>query len=94
MDDKDIQQREKIEKEKRDLTKQLIFLIFVSFLISGAFYGITMIQNPYLKEWTHGLRFSFSHMRLAGTPGVSTTSRDTMRGRADYNNSMDEWGSK
>ena len=50
MDDKDIQQREKIEKEKRDLTKQLIFLIFVSFLISGAFYGITMIQNPYLKE--------------------------------------------
>jgi hypothetical protein len=42
-------QREKIVQEKNDLYKQLIVLIILSLLISGAFYGITMLQNPFMK---------------------------------------------
>ena len=47
--EKDIEQRDKIKAEKNALAWQLIVLILISFLVSGAFYGITMVQNPYLK---------------------------------------------
>lgn len=46
---RDEEQRAKIAEEKSSLTRQLLFLVILSFLISGAFYGITMAQNPYLK---------------------------------------------
>ena len=43
------QQMAKIQEEKSALTRQLIALIILSFLVSGAFYGITLLQNPYVK---------------------------------------------
>ena len=45
MDDKDAKraaQAEKIEEEKGVLARQLMFQIFLSFLVSAAFYGITL----------------------------------------------------
>ena len=45
----DDRQMQKIQEEKSALTRQLCALIILSFLVSGAFYGITMLQNPYLK---------------------------------------------
>lgn len=51
MEDKsgDDEQMKKIQEEKSALTRQLIALIIMSLIISGAFYGITLLQNPYLK---------------------------------------------
>ena len=48
-EDKRAAQAEKIEEEKAVLTRQLMFQIFLSFLLSAAFYGITIFQNPDLK---------------------------------------------
>ena len=42
-------QMKKIQDEKAALTRQLIALIILSALVSGAFYGITLLQNPYIK---------------------------------------------
>ena len=42
-------QMQKIQEEKAALTRQLIALIILSMLVSGAFYGITLLQNPYIK---------------------------------------------
>lgn len=39
----------KIQEEKAALTRQLIALIILSAIVSGAFYGITLLQNPYIK---------------------------------------------
>ena len=46
---RDEAQRNKIVEEKKQLNRQLMVLIILSLLISGTFYGITMVQNPYLK---------------------------------------------
>ena len=43
-------QMKKITEEKSALRKQLIFLVILSFLVSGLFYGITLAQNPYNKS--------------------------------------------
>ena len=40
-------QQQKIQDEKRALRNQLIALTVMSFVISGLFYGITILQNPY-----------------------------------------------
>ena len=44
-------QVEKIQGEKNALRRQLIVLTILSFVISGLFYGITLAQNPYRKDW-------------------------------------------
>ena len=44
-------QMQKIQEEKSALRRQLIALVIMSFVISGMFYGITLLQNPYNKEW-------------------------------------------
>ena len=44
-------QMRKIQEEKSALRRQLIALVILSFLISGMFYGITLLQNPYNKNW-------------------------------------------
>ena len=48
-EEKDDEQRAKIEAEKRSLTRQLMCLIFMSFLVSAGFYAVTLLQNPDLK---------------------------------------------
>jgi len=40
---------QKIQEEKSALTRQMFGLIFLSILVSAAFYGITILQNPGLK---------------------------------------------
>lgn len=40
-------QQEKIQSEKKALRNQLIALTVLSFVVSGVFYGITLLQNPY-----------------------------------------------
>ena len=47
--EKDDEQRAKIDAEKRALTRQLYCHIFMSLLVAGAFYGLTLLQNPELK---------------------------------------------
>ena len=42
-EDKDEAQRAKIEAEKRSLSRQLACLIFMSFLVAAAFYGLTLL---------------------------------------------------
>ena len=42
-------QMQKIQEEKSALRRQLIALVIMSFVISGMFYGITLLQNPYNK---------------------------------------------
>ena len=42
-------QQQKIADEKRALRNQLIALTVMSFVVSGLFYGITLMQNPYSK---------------------------------------------
>ena len=42
-------QMKKIQEEKSALTHQMFGLIFLSGLVSAAFYGITILQNPGLK---------------------------------------------
>ena len=44
-------QMQKIQEEKSALRRQLIALVILSFVISGMFYGITLLQNPYNKDW-------------------------------------------
>ena len=48
-------QMKKIQEEKSALTHQMFGLIFLSGLVSAAFYGITILQNPGLKpeRWTN-----------------------------------------
>jgi p-aminobenzoyl-glutamate transporter AbgT len=46
-DNGDDKQMQKIQEEKSALAKQMVLLIILSFLVSGAFYGITLLQNPY-----------------------------------------------
>ena len=46
MDGGDDAQIQKIRGEKKALALQLVALIILSFLVSGAFYGITLLQNP------------------------------------------------
>lgn len=41
------QQQKDIQAEKSQLRKQLIALTVLSFVVSGVFYGITLLQNPY-----------------------------------------------
>lgn len=43
-------QQQKILDEKKALRNQLIALTVMSFVVSGLFYGITLLQNPYNKE--------------------------------------------
>ena len=43
------EQKAKIKAERRALNWQLLVLVLISFLVSGAYYGITMLQNPYKK---------------------------------------------
>ena len=40
-------QQQKIQEEKKALRNQLIALTVMSFVVSGVFYGITVLQNPY-----------------------------------------------
>ena len=47
-EDKGEAQRKKIEEEKSALTRQLVCLVFASFIICAAFYGLTILQNPNL----------------------------------------------
>ena len=47
MDGDNNNQQQKIDEEKRALRNQLIALTILSFIVSGAFYGITLMQNPY-----------------------------------------------
>ena len=42
-------QQQKIQDEKRALRNQLITLTVLSFVVSGLFYGVTLLQNPYDK---------------------------------------------
>ena len=41
-------QMQKIQAEKAALTRTMCLLIFLSLLVSGAFYGITILENPEL----------------------------------------------
>ena len=43
-------QQEKIQSEKKALRNQLIALTVMSFVVSGLFYGITILQNPYKSD--------------------------------------------
>ena len=44
MEDKgEDKQMQKIQDEKKALTRQLVALVILSFLVSGAFYGITLL---------------------------------------------------
>ena len=46
------EQVQKIEGEKKALRNQLIVLTVLSFVVSFAFYGITLMQNPFNKsDW-------------------------------------------
>lgn len=47
MDGDNNSQQQKIDEEKRALRNQLIALTVLSFIVSGVFYGITLMQNPY-----------------------------------------------
>ena len=40
-------QMAKIQAEKTALRRQLITLVICSVIVSGLFYGITLLQNPY-----------------------------------------------
>ncbi len=40
-------QMAKIQGEKTALRRQLIALVIMSVLVTGLFYGITLMQNPY-----------------------------------------------
>ena len=48
-EEKDDEQRAKIDAEKRTLSRQLYCLIFMSFLVAAGFYALVRIQNPDLK---------------------------------------------
>ena len=50
MDDQNQTQEQKIADEKKALRNQLIALTVLSFVVSGLFYGITLLQNPYNKD--------------------------------------------
>ena len=50
MDDQNQTQEQKIADEKKALRNQLIALTVMSFVVSGLFYGITLLQNPYNKD--------------------------------------------
>ena len=39
-------QKAAIEAKKARLSTQLMWLIFLSFMVSAAFYGATLFQNP------------------------------------------------
>ena len=43
------EQAEQIEEQKAELQASLMWQIFFSFLVSAAFYGIVLYQNPDLK---------------------------------------------
>jgi len=43
------EQAQKIQEEKTALRRQLIALVVLSVVVSGVFYGITLLQNPYNK---------------------------------------------
>lgn len=43
------QQLAKITEEKKALRNQLWALVILSIIVSGVFYGITLLQNPYNK---------------------------------------------
>ena len=43
------EQAEQIEEQKAELQGSLMWQIFFSFLVSAAFYGIVLYQNPDLK---------------------------------------------
>ena len=45
--DDDAQMR-KIQQEKAALTRTMCLLIFLSLLVSAAFYGLTVLENPEL----------------------------------------------
>ena len=42
-DQDDDKQMERIQEEKAALTRQMLGLIFLSLLVSGAFYGLTIL---------------------------------------------------
>ena len=42
-------QMEAIQAEKRRLAWQMYGLIFLGFLVSLAFYGVTILENPQIK---------------------------------------------
>ena len=41
-------QMQKIQAEKAALTRTMCLLIFLSLLVSGSFYGLTILENPEL----------------------------------------------
>ena len=43
------EQADAIDEQKAELTSTLYVQIFFSFLVSAAFYGIVLYQNPDLK---------------------------------------------
>lgn len=45
-------QMAKIQDEKTALRRQLIALVIMSVLVTGLFYGVTLMQNPYKTAWT------------------------------------------
>ena len=42
---------QKIQAEKTALRRQLIVLVIMSVVVTAAFYGITLMQNPYKSSW-------------------------------------------
>lgn len=44
--DREAKQKQKIEAEKKDLRKQLIMFVVLSFAVSAACYGILSVQAP------------------------------------------------
>ena len=59
-------QVEKIQGEKNALRRQLIVLTILSFVISGLFYGITLAQNPYRKDWVREAKSGWCQQQVHG----------------------------
>ena len=64
--EEDNKQMQAIIEEKAALARQMVGLIFLSFLVSAAFYGLTIWENPKLlpSRWPTCVQLALRYARL------------------------------